>query len=592
MEEEEQFRVLGEESVPPYTLFTKNLPKELLEYLTSKSNPRKISISFNPNGKNELRVDERIFPFEATAEELVHDSYCQEGSDWQKAGAIRKKLFFTKELNTKYQNEIKQATIDEEKKRREKKTIFIETRKPDQVRSDKAAKAAANLLNNSKSPIKKKEKKGAITSLARKKTAPQAVRVSAPEQSTTASVSSNIPVVVTENKPAVEDPPVGMKTAQDPATAAIRKQFIHMLAVAPLTNARVQSIPRKIITDVAVFEAPGKYRLLQDAYLEVDINWPSYTEEDRQKVRQNYFKACGKEIQTKETIQTNEQGKSTEITTPELPKTETPSQKNVKPTSKLRISKKEKLDKSKVQNPVDEDTSMEVEPTRDSEKPKIIIDAGSSLTFRIPKEKLKALSAKRKAQAADAAEQKKLKTEGDQNSTILQNNSKEISSEPTTLKEEPKINEQNPKQHKTLKEKTRQAKEAQKTKVGKEDKRGKNNNSLPISKASSKVLTELNNIHFEEKLSPRTEFDEKYKEYTQLRIKIEEKQKLFSNLGELWKQSTEHEKEALNKQIVALYSEHKQKVQEMVTRHDALHQELKQIKQRMSESNGKVKPSS
>jgi len=67
---------------------------------------------------------------------------------------------------------------------------------------------------------------------------------------------------------------------------------------------------------------------------------------------------------------------------------------------------------------------------------------------------------------------------------------------------------------------------------------------------------------------------------------------LFSNLGELWKQSTEHEKEALNKQIVALYSEHKQKVQEMVTRHDALHQELKQIKQRMSESNGKVKPSS
>jgi len=453
MEEEEQFRVLGEESVPPYTLFTKNLPKELLEYLTSKSNPRKISISFNPNGKNELRVDERIFPFEATAEELVHDSYCQEGSDWQKAGAIRKKLFFTKELNTKYQNEIKQATIDEEKKRREKKTIFIETRKPDQVRSDKAAKAAANLLNNSKSPIKKKEKKGAITSLARKKTAPQAVRVSAPEQSTTASVSSNIPVVVTENKPAVEDPPVGMKTAQDPATAAIRKQFIHMLAVAPLTNARVQSIPRKIITDVAVFEAPGKYRLLQDAYLEVDINWPSYTEEDRQKVRQNYFKACGKEIQTKETIQTNEQGKSTEITTPELPKTETPSQKNVKPTSKLRISKKEKLDKSKVQNPVDEDTSMEVEPTRDSEKPKIIIDAGSSLTFRIPKEKLKALSAKRKAQAADAAEQKKLKTEGDQNSTILQDNSKEISSEPTTLKEEPKINEQNPKQHKTLKEK-------------------------------------------------------------------------------------------------------------------------------------------
>jgi len=124
MEEEEQFRVLGEESVPPYTLFTKNLPKELLEYLTSKSNPRKISISFNPNGKNELRVDERIFPFEATAEELVHDSYCQEGSDWQKAGAIRKKLFFTKELNTKYQNEIKQATIDEEKKRREKKNHF------------------------------------------------------------------------------------------------------------------------------------------------------------------------------------------------------------------------------------------------------------------------------------------------------------------------------------------------------------------------------------------------------------------------------------------------------------------------------------
>jgi hypothetical protein len=85
-------------------------------------------------------------------------------------------------------------------------------------------------------------------------------------------------------------------------------------------------------------------------------------------------------------------------------------------------------------------------------------------------------------------------------------------------------------------------------------------NNTPLDSISSKKIAQIDSskLTFEDYKKYISEFDEKYKDYLQLRLEIEAKQKLFHNSGALWQQANEHEKEELNKQIVALYAEHKQ----------------------------------
>lgn len=110
------------------------------------------------------------------------------------------------------------------------------------------------------------------------------------------------------------------------------------------------------------------------------------------------------------------------------------------------------------------------------------------------------------------------------------------------------------------------------------------------------------NAAYEEYAQLAYEYDKKYKEYTSLHREIEEVQKLFIEIGDSWKKATDgKEKERLDQQIKQLYQVHSQvkhvcsgvllctqKTQAKKQRHDKLHKELKEMKQRLKEAQAKL----
>jgi len=117
------------------------LPSELVEYLAATGASSNLKIKFGKD-HNILTADEREYTFRNDPELVPHHCYIQQGGAWNKAGSIKRQVFFDPILNAEKRDEIKRKTREADEKKR--------------------SEHASKVLDPSEAPVKRRGKKNII----------------------------------------------------------------------------------------------------------------------------------------------------------------------------------------------------------------------------------------------------------------------------------------------------------------------------------------------------------------------------------------------------------------------------------------------